>query len=90
MKEERKRRIRERVGIVTSDRMQKTIVVRVGRVTQHTLFKKTVKKFSKFKAHDEKNEAKSGDWVRIREGRPLSRDKRWRLVEVLKTREAKK
>ncbi|MBL7158643.1 MAG: 30S ribosomal protein S17 [Candidatus Omnitrophica bacterium] len=83
MKEANKRRIREKVGVVTSDKMQKTIVVSVGRVTQHPVFNKVIRKFSKFKAHDEKNEAKVGDKVRIRETRPLSRDKCWRLVEIL-------
>ena len=83
MKEVSKRRIREKVGVVTSDKMQKTIVVKVGRITQHPVFYKTVKKFSKFKVHDEKNEAKVGDKVCIRETRPLSRDKCWRLAEIL-------
>lgn len=83
MKEANKRRIREKVGVVTSDKMQKTLVVSVGRVTQHPVFNKIIRKFSKFKAHDEKNEAKVGDKVRIRETRPFSRDKRWRLVEIL-------
>jgi len=83
VKEANKRRIREKVGVVTSDKMQKTLVVSVGRVTQHPVFNKIIRKFSKFKAHDEKNEAKVGDKVRIRETRPFSRDKRWRLVEIL-------
>jgi len=83
VKEANKRRIREKVGVVTSDKMQKTLVVSVGRVTQHPVFNKIIRKFSKFKAHDEKNEAKVGDKVRIRETKPFSRDKRWRLVEIL-------
>ena len=76
-----------RVGIVLSDKMDKTIVVRVGRVVVHPVFKKAVRKFNKFKAHDEKNLARNGDTVRIKEMRPLSREKRWGLVEVLKKAE---
>lgn len=74
---------KEIVGKVTSDRMDKTIIVRASRLTVHPVFKKRIRKFNKFKAHDEKNSAKTGDTVRIRETRPLSRDKRWRLVEVI-------
>jgi len=74
---------KERVGDVVSDRMNKTIVVRVKRRFQHPRFKKVVTAYSKFYAHDEKNEAKPGDRVRIQECRPLSRIKRWRLVEVV-------
>jgi small subunit ribosomal protein S17 len=75
---------KERVGVVVSDKMDKTIVVRVERVTKHSLYNKVVKKFLKFKAHDEENKAKIGDKVKIAETRPLSKDKRWRLVEILK------
>jgi small subunit ribosomal protein S17 len=75
---------KERVGVVISDKMEKTIVVRVERVTKHPLYNKVIKKFLKLKAHDEKNEAKNGDKVKIAETRPLSKDKRWRLVEILK------
>jgi small subunit ribosomal protein S17 len=75
---------KERVGVVISDKMEKTIVVRVERVTKHPLYNKVIKRFLKFKAHDEKNEAKNGDKVKIAETRPLSKDKRWRLVEILK------
>lgn len=75
---------KEQVGVVISDRMQKTIVVRVGRLAEHSRYYKTIKKFSKFKAHDEKNEAKIGDKVLIAETRPISKDKRWRLVKVIK------
>lgn len=74
---------KERVGEVISDKMAKTIVVRVERRFQHPQFKKVVTAFSKFYAHDEKNEAKVGDRVRIEETRPLSKTKCWRLVEVV-------
>lgn len=72
-----------RVGTVTSDKMEKTITVSVETVKQHPLYKKTIKTSKKYKAHDENNEARSGDIVRIVETRPLSKDKRWKLVEVL-------
>ena len=74
---------KERVGDVVSDRMNKTIVVRVKRRFQHPRFKKVVTAYSKFYAHDEKNEAKVGDCVRIQETRPLSKTKSWRLVEIV-------
>ncbi len=63
--------------------MQKTIVVRISRKSRHPKFGKVIEKSNKFKVHDEKNEAKIGDQVRIVETRPLSRDKRWRLVKIL-------
>lgn len=75
---------KDRVGVVISDKMQKTIIVKVGRLASHGRYKKIVRKISKFKAHDEKNEAKIGDRVLIEETRPLSKDKRWRLVKILK------
>jgi len=75
---------KEMVGTVLSDKMDKTIVVRVSRMTVHPVFRKTLRKFNKFKAHDEKNRAKVGDTVRIRSARPLSKDKFWRLVEIVK------
>jgi small subunit ribosomal protein S17 len=75
---------KERVGIVTSDKMDKTITVAVEGLIQHPLYKKSIKRTKKFKAHDEENTCQVGDWVRIRETRPLSRTKRWRLVEVVK------
>ena len=82
---------KERVGDVVSDRMNKTIVVRVKRRFRHPRFKKVVTAYSKFYAHDEKNEAKVGDRVRIQETRPLSKTKSWRLVEVVeRTREVAK
>ena len=74
---------KERVGEVISNKMAKTIVVRVQRRFPHPTFKKVVTSFNKFYAHDEKGEAKVGDRVCIEETRPLSRTKRWRLVEVV-------
>ena len=74
---------KERVGEVISNRMTKTIVVRVERRFPHPKFKKVVTGYKKFYAHDEKGDAKVGDRVRIEETRPLSRLKRWRLVEVV-------
>jgi len=76
---------KERIGIVVSDRMDKTIVVRIERKAKHPLYEKNIKKYKKFKVHDEKNQAKLGDQVKIQETRPLSKEKRWRLVEVIKT-----
>lgn len=73
-----------RVGEVVSDKMDKTIVVKVVTRVPHPRFRKIVKQSAKFHAHDEKNEAKTGDRVSIVECRPLSKQKRWRLVEVLK------
>ena len=72
-----------RIGTVVSDKMQKTIVVEVERRVPHPVFKKIVRRTSKFYAHDEERKAKEGDKVRIEETRPLSRLKRWKLVEVL-------
>ena len=74
---------KERVGEVISNKMTKTIIVRVQRRFRHPTFKKVVTAYSKFYAHDEKNEAKIGDRVRIQETRPLSRTKSWRLVEIV-------
>jgi small subunit ribosomal protein S17 len=73
-------------GIVVSDKMDKTIVVSVTGFNKHPKYKKIVKRYAKFKAHDEKNSAKTGDRVRIIETRPLSKDKRWRLLEILETK----
>ena len=72
------------VGEVVSDKMDKTVVVRTVSRVPHPRFGKIIKQSAKFHAHDEKNEAKTGDKVRIAETRPLSKTKRWRLVEVLK------
>ena len=72
-----------RVGIVESDKMDKTITVAIQDNVRHPLYNKIVKKTYKLKAHDEKNDAKIGDTVRVMETRPLSKDKRWRLVEIM-------
>ena len=74
---------KERVGKVVSNKMQKTITVTVDRKVKHPIYGKFVNKTTKFKAHDETNAAGIGDTVRIMETRPLSKDKRWRLVEIL-------
>jgi small subunit ribosomal protein S17 len=71
-------------GTVVSDKMQKTIVVRVDRQVRHSLYKKYVEKTRRYKAHDEKNEAKIGDRVSLVESRPLSREKRWVLQTILR------
>jgi small subunit ribosomal protein S17 len=72
-----------RVGIVTSDKMDKTIVVSIIDNVKHPLYGKIVKRTYKLKAHDENNECKIGDRVKVMETRPLSKDKRWRLVEIV-------
>ena len=72
-----------RVGKVVSNKMEKTIVVAIEDHVQHPLYKKIVKKTYKLKAHDEKNECNIGDTVKVMETRPLSKDKRWRLVEII-------
>ncbi|PNH18473.1 30S ribosomal protein S17 [Mageeibacillus indolicus] len=74
---------KQRVGMVTSDKMDKTIVVSVTEKVKHPLYKKFVTRTVKFKAHDENNECQEGDRVRIMETRPLSKDKRWRLVNIV-------
>jgi small subunit ribosomal protein S17 len=74
---------KEFVGIVVSDKMEKTIVVAVDSKTLHPLYKKYVTRTKKLKAHDEKNDAKTGDRVRVIECRPLSKDKCWKLVEIV-------
>ena len=71
------------VGKVVSDKMDKTIVVAIEDSVKHPLYKKIVKRTIKFKAHDENNECRVGDKVKIMETRPLSKDKRWRLVEII-------
>jgi len=76
-------RRKERLGQVIANKMAKTIIVRVERRFPHPKFKKVVTGYKKFYAHDEKNEAKVGDRVRIQETRPLSKTKRWRLVEIV-------
>ena len=72
-----------RVGVVVSDKMDKTIVVAIEDSVQHPLYKKTMKRTYKLKAHDEKNECGIGDTVEVMETRPLSKDKRWRLVRII-------
>ena len=72
-----------RVGPVVSDKMDKTIVVAIETNVQHKLYNKIIKRTYKLKAHDEKNEAGIGDTVKVMECRPLSKDKRWRLVEII-------
>ena len=72
-----------RVGKVISDKMDKTVVVAIEDHVQHPLYKKIVKKTYKLKAHDENNECRIGDTVKVMETRPLSKDKRWRLVEIV-------
>jgi small subunit ribosomal protein S17 len=74
---------KEKVGRVVSDRMDKTIVVSVERLARHGVYKRVVRLTTKFKAHDEGNEARVGDLVRIQESRPLSATKRWRLAEIV-------
>lgn len=74
---------KEKVGRVVSDKMDKTIVVSVERLSRHPLYKRVIRLTTKFKAHDDANEARVGDRVRIEESRPLSATKRWRLVEVV-------
>ena len=76
-----------RVGQVVSDKMDKTIVVAIEDSVQHKLYKKIVKRTYKLKAHDENNECGIGDTVEVMETRPLSKDKRWRLVEIIKKAE---
>ncbi len=79
-----KRNLRkERIGVVTSDKMEKSIVVMVERKVKHAKYGKFIKKSTKFVAHDEKNDCNIGDTVRIMETRPLSKSKNWRLVEIV-------
>ena len=72
-----------RVGVVVSDKMQKTVIVAIERRFPHPLYGKMMTRTKRLKAHDEENSAKTGDRVRIMETRPLSKDKRWRLVEII-------
>jgi small subunit ribosomal protein S17 len=72
-------------GKVVSDKMDKTVVVAVTRTFQHPLYKKTVKKITKFKAHDEGNKCKTGDKVQIIESKPLSKDKRWEVIKIMES-----
>jgi len=77
-----------KIGIVVSDKMNKTRIVKVERTTQHTKYKKTIKKFKKYYAHDEKNLTKVGDKVKIKLTRPISKLKRWEIMEVIKSQGA--
>jgi small subunit ribosomal protein S17 len=81
-------RINEVVGEVVSDKMDKTISVRIYRTVRHEKYSKYLKKVSVFKAHDEKNEAKTGDLVKIHEARPLSKTKRWALTSIVEKAKA--
>ncbi len=74
---------RERVGVVVSDKMDKTITVAIQRQVKHAMYGKFIKRTSRLMAHDEANDARQGDTVRIAETRPLSKNKRWRLVEIV-------
>ncbi len=82
MENERKQR-RTRVGVVVSDKMDKTVVVAIERTVRHPLYGKTLRRNAKFHAHDELNECGVGDRVRIMQTRPLSRNKRWRVTEII-------
>jgi small subunit ribosomal protein S17 len=77
------KRRQEKVGVVTSNKMQKTVVVTVERQIIHPFYKRVVRHSKRFLAHDEKNECRPGDTVRIQETRPCSRRKRWRVVEIV-------
>ncbi|TJX62295.1 30S ribosomal protein S17 [Soehngenia saccharolytica] len=72
-----------RIGTVVSDKMDKTVVVAIESIVTHPVYKKQIRRTTKFKAHDENNECKVGDKVQIMETRPLSKDKRWRVVEII-------
>jgi small subunit ribosomal protein S17 len=76
-------RRQQKIGIVTSNKMQKTVVVTVTRQFKHPLYKKVMRRSKNFLAHDERNECRPGDMVRIEETRPLSRLKRWRVIQVI-------
>jgi small subunit ribosomal protein S17 len=85
MSEDRKRRV---IGLVTSDKMDKTIVVSIERQIRHPVYKKVIRRTKKYKAHDSENSAKEGDLVQIVEHRPLSSTKRWLLEKVVQPKEA--
>ena len=74
---------RQLEGIVVSDKMDKTVTVMVERLVKHKVYKKYVKRRAKFAAHDQTNRCKEGDWVTIMESRPLSRSKRWRVIDIV-------
>lgn len=81
--EESRNNRKTRIGIVVSDKMDKTISVAIHTKTKHPIYKKTLNKTTKLKAHDEKNECEIGDTVEVQETRPISHDKRWRLVRIV-------
>lgn len=80
MAEQKLRKIRE--GVVVSDKMDKTVVVKIETLVKHPLFKKVIRRTTKLKAHDEKNVCRIGDKVQVMETRPLSKDKRWRVIKI--------
>lgn len=82
-----KSRKQELLGVITSDKMDKTVVVTVERLEKHRVFAKYIRRRARFKAHDERNECKIGDKVLIRECRPISKDKSWRVVKILERQE---
>jgi small subunit ribosomal protein S17 len=73
------------IGVVVSDKMEKTVVVRVDRLVKHSIYNKYIKRSVKYKVHDEKNSSKNGDRVQIIECRPLSKDKRWSLKQIIES-----
>lgn len=85
MKQRGFRKVRQ--GVVVSDKMNKTVVVEIKRTLRHPKYGKVIKRISKLKVHDEKNESKIGDIVRVMETRPLSKDKCWRLLQIVKKAE---
>ena len=85
MSPQTKRKHKEQTGVVLSNKMDKTILVQVERLTRHPVYRKVMRRIKKLKAHDEKREAKTGDKVRVAQTRPLSKEKRWRLIEVIKS-----
>lgn len=88
--EQKQSRRKEQTGIVVSTKMQKTVVVKVERTFRHPLFGKTLRRFKKFKVHDENNESRIGDKVLICESRPYSREKHWALVQILERSEERR
>ncbi len=82
MVEERKDR-KTRIGQVVSDKMDKTVVVAIEEITAHPVYGRRIRRTKKLKAHDEENQAREGDTVRVMETRPLSREKRWRVIEIV-------
>lgn len=83
MVETQRKQRRTRVGVVVSDKMDKTVVVAIDRMVRHELYGRRVRETVKFQAHDENNECKTGDRVRVMETRPLSKDKNWRVIEIV-------